>query len=476
MPGAILFLFLGLWLLGGAARALGFSGLRLASTIAVVLSVMITLIALTRGQSLPVARLLLAGALVVPFWVVGPLPHWLAWRVCGPLGLVRLGRLALFFAYFKRPLDRRGARELLAVAWGRRPEALDAACPSVWAMFALPLREERTGHRERAELFVRALLDLPQEARVPRRLRVIGGERLLAAAARRGDWPTVRRLAPLARGRGAWLLQLLARHRLEQPVPAAGLWLAWALAPLRLSTWRWVAAPPAPQEPVEVVGPPASTPWGLHLRLLSEAAAGRPVPLPEVARLARAWDGVLRPRDRARFIARGLTLGALSPADAWESFRGGLASELGALIASAEGSWPQGEELEGLTGEILRGRRDRLFAEVEAGCAGFPPAGGVTRELGRPLEEWEKWLRLRRAVDELRAFCGPQAVATAWHNGLRYAACNWPVFLQRAQDASILWMTWVMHRWSADQARAVGDAEIEGLSVGNAAGAKKSDP
>jgi hypothetical protein len=84
-----------------------------------------------------------------------------------------------------------------------------------------------------------------------------------------------------------------------------------------------------------------------------------------------------------------------------------------------------------------------------------------------PLVELERWLQFRRDLRRLLEASEEHALPTAWYNGLRFAACNWPVFLLRTYGLDVHWACRQMFRWSEAQARQVGDEEIARLSHRN---------
>jgi nitrate/nitrite transporter NarK len=74
----------------------------------------------------------------------------------------------------------------------------------------------------------------------------------------------------------------------------------------------------------------------------------------------------------------------------------------------------------------------------------------------------------QREVDRLVVAGGTDALLTAWFNGLRYVACNWPVYLERAYGGDVGASCVEMHRWSATVARRLRDEEIHRISGANA--------
>jgi hypothetical protein len=92
----------------------------------------------------------------------------------------------------------------------------------------------------------------------------------------------------------------------------------------------------------------------------------------------------------------------------------------------------------------------------------------VTREFRSPLEEWEDWLRFRQLIERLEALAGAEALQTAWHDGVQFAAWNWPFELEKAHGSRATWMCHVMYVWVADMAEKVGDEEAARVNRNNA--------
>jgi hypothetical protein len=183
----------------------------------------------------------------------------------------------------------------------------------------------------------------------------------------------------------------------------------------------------------------------------------------DIAALARSWEEVLDARHEAEWIARGLELGARAPAEASARLRSSVLREMDALLDAGAGPVP--EERSSFLTELLDRRRDRLLAGLERWTAPFGD-GGANRPLRPPIEEWAEWVTFRRHVLRL-ASCGADTLATAWHNGLRLTACNWPVFLHHTYGAQATWAVCVMYVWSSWLAAWVGDERIQTLSQDN---------
>jgi len=412
---------------------------------------------------------LLAGGLCVYASLQGP--HWLAWRVLAPRGWIRAARVVLWPAFHLSRDDRRGAAQLLEAAYGEGWQPGPGKV-TVWTAFALALEAEEEDPR-RADLI---LAGIHRFGKLPRnRLKTQGMELVAWPALRRHDWRRVQRRVEEGRGRGVRLLGRIARAHLEAAPWPPFLWLAWALAPNRRATLPYVkealaagrkrgpASRPAPR-PAEDTG----SVWLRHLRLLERAASGRTVRVTELEALARDWEEALEGAGHSRILARGLELGMQDVARAASALRESLEKELETLAAVAEGAWSQGGGA-GLAG-LLRSRQiEGLIQLAERETAGFPASGGVARALDPPLVELERWYRFQRDIERLRAAGGRDAVQTAWFNGLRYVACNWPVYLERAYTEESAWACREMHLWCASLSAEVMDQQIHSLSADNAA-------
>jgi hypothetical protein len=407
---------------------------------------------------------LLASVLAV--YLTFRLPHWLAWRVLGPRGWVRTAGVMLRLAFHLSRDDRKGAVQLLEAAYSQGWQPGPGKV-TFWTVFALALKAEEEDPR-RADLI---LAGIHRFGRLPRpRLKTQGMELVAWPALRRHDWRRVQQRVEEGRGRGVRLLGLIARAHLDAPAWPPFLWLAWALAPDRRATLPYVrealtarrGRAPASRPPEETGGV-----WLSHLRLLARAAAGRTVRAAELEALARDWEEALGGAGHTRILARGLELGVQDMARAASTLRESLESELETLAAVAEGAWSQGAGT-GLAG-LLRSRQiEGLIQILEREMAGLPASGGVARALDPPLVELERWYRFQRDVERLRAAGGRDAVQTAWFNGLRYVACNWPVYLGRAYNTDSAWACREMHLWCASLSAEVMDEDIHRLSADNA--------
>jgi hypothetical protein len=271
---------------------------------------------------------------------------------------------------------------------------------------------------------------------------------------------------------------MLASAHLSTP-PSRLLWLAWLLAPERRRTFAFVQA--ALDDPHATGGRPAEervapmnekmgeeTVWRRHLELLAAAAAGNSVMAGDVESLAEGWEPVLGPRNFRRLMTRAAELGAPDAQAAAAALRPAIEAELEDLAEAVEGAWAEPKRSGGLVAKVQQGRLDRLFAVVQAEVEPFRGHDFATfpRRLDSPLAEMERWLQFRLSLRRLLA-AEAKALPTAWHNGLRLAACNWPVFLLRTHGGRAHWACREMSSWCETLARKVGDEEIVKLSHGN---------
>ncbi|HEX3553068.1 MAG TPA: hypothetical protein VIA62_07560 [Thermoanaerobaculia bacterium] len=416
-------------------------------------------------------------AFIAMMLVLGPGPRWLAWRLLGPFGLAGLGRVCLWLAPFGLLETFRGNLAFFASAYGGKP-GRESRTASWWLLFAAALDGEAQGSPRQTEQLLE-MLDPATAGRLPWRLGSQGIELLAWPAIERGAWEEAgRRLAP-GHGRGVRLLRRLAAIHGGQASPSAVLWLLWLRAPERRRTLPLVRsalkpAEPAPR-PVERLGPRRiqatgeDDPFRRHLELLAAAAAGQPVRPARVQALADRWEAELGADAQLRLMVRGAELGVTDVQTVVAALPPSIASELEALAEAAEGPWPAPRRPESLAAQVRRRRLDRLFAAVQTEVEPFlgHDLKDFPRKLDAPLVEVERWLRFRRSLRRLLE-SEAEALPTAWHNGLRLAACNWPVYLLRTYGPDAHWACREMSRWCEGLARQVGDAEIAKLSHGNA--------
>jgi hypothetical protein len=402
-------------------------------------------------------------------------PYWLAWRVLGPFGLPVLGRLALYLAPCIELESFQGNQELFSAAFGGKPK-LKRWTATSWTLFVVALRRESEGSADGIDQLLE-FLDVRPPRRLPRRLRRQGVELLAWPAIRNGDWEEAQRRLAHGRGRGVRLLRMLAAAHLPSASPAPSpvlLWLAWLLAPERRYTVSLVrsalarqriqdgrrAAAPAAAGGIESV-------WLRHLELLARAGAGRAVSVADVEALAEGWEALLGRKSYMRLVVRAAELGAPDAQAAASALRPAVEAELEALAETVEGEWPEPAR-RGLAAKLRRRRLDRLFAAVQTEVEPFRghDFANFPRQLDTPLAEMERWLQFRLSLRRLLA-SNAEALPTAWHNGLRLAACNWPVYLLRAHGPAAHRACREMSAWCETLAREVDDQEIVKLSHGN---------
>jgi len=93
-------------------------------------------------------------------------------------------------------------------------------------------------------------------------------------------------------------------------------------------------------------------------------------------------------------------------------------------------------------------------------------AASVGRRAFRFLDS--EWLRFRESVERLEALAGRESLQTAWHDGVEFAAWNWPYELEKAQGPRATWACHVMYVWVAELAEKVGDEEAARVNRNNA--------
>ena len=402
-------------------------------------------------------------------------PRWLAWRVLGPWGLPAMGRAVLWLAPSFTLSTFRGNLELFSAAFGGAPKPQRwTAVP--WFLFTRALRSGRERDPGRVEVLLELLRDFSSR-RLPWRLRGQGFELLAWPAIQAGDWDEALRRLAHGRGRGVRLLRRVASAHTTGVASPFLLWLVWLLAPERRRTRPLVLAVLDPERTAAIIPPPlAPAPqeaaatdgvWLRHLKLLADAAVGRPVRPSDIEAVAEDWENTFRKAGRMRLLSRGAELEVPDVQAVVEGLRPALQAELEAVAESVEGPWPEPQRRDGLAAEVCRRRLDRLYAVVQVEVDPFLGRKGLQRKLDDPLAELERWLQFRRDLRRLLEASGENALPTSWYNGLRIAACNWPVFLLETYGLDAHWACRQMFRWSEAQARKMGDQEIAKLSHDN---------
>lgn len=400
-------------------------------------------------------------------------PRWLAWRILGPWGLPAVGRAMLWLApSFTLPTFR-GNLELFSAAFGGEPKP-QRWTAGPWLLFARVLRGDREGDPGRMEALLELLRDFPSW-RLPWRLRGQGFELLAWRAIQAGDWEEALRRLAHGRGRGVRLLRRVASAHTGGGASPALLWLAWLLAPERRRTRPLVLAivdpertePPRAHTFREEAAARDGGVWLRHLKLLADAAEGRPVSPPDIEAVAEDWEDAFRKAGRMRLLSRGAELEVPDVQAVVAGVRPALRAELEAVAEGVDGPWPEPRRRDSLAAEVCRRRLDRLYATVQLEVDPFLGGKGFQRKLDDPLAELERWLQFRRDLRRLLEASGENALPTSWYGGLRIAACNWPVFLLRTYGLDAHWACRQMFRWSEAQARRMDDQEIVKLSRGN---------
>jgi hypothetical protein len=382
--------------------------------------------------------------------------RWLAWRVLGPWGLPAVGRAVLWLAPSFTLRTFRGNLELFSAAFGGKPKPQRwAAGP--WFLFTRALRSDREGDPGRVEALLELLRDL-SSWRLPWRLRGQGFELLAWPAIQAGDWEEALLRLAHGRGRGVRLLRLVASAHTGGAASPVLLWLAWLLAPGRWRTRPLVLAV-LDTERTAAIAPPSrvSAPreaaaamdgvWLRHLKLLAAAAEGLLVRPPDIEAVAEEWEDTFKKAGRLHLLSRGAELGVPDVQAVVAGLRPALLAELEAVAESADGPWPEPQRRDGLAAEVRRRRCDRLFAAVQVEVDPFLGRKGFQRNLEDPLTELERWLQFRRGLRRLLEASGENALPTSWYNGLRIAACNWPVFLLETYGSEAHWACRQMFRW-----------------------------
>ncbi len=429
-------------------------------------------------------------ALVVLFLTGLWLPHWLGWRVLGPLGWRRAGYWAVVLAPRLSMRHHVGSVETYIAAFGVGRPRPDRWWGDAWSIFTLAVRARGDGAEERLHL-IAGFLDRYPRQRVPRRLRTQGWELLAWPAVDRGHWEEAWSLLQSGEGRGVRFLRaLVAAGRGESELGWSGrarLWCLWSFAPYRrrsLSAVQRASRRACGRSQPEAVQPTAAVePWVAssgtaatstvpigrrHLEALQAVARGEVLTGSWLVALARGWDEVLRAETQAEFIRRGLELGVPHPSQRAEEWAAEIRHDLDTLLQVAIAPWPEVVPEGALTDYVLRHRVDPLLDALRPVVEPWRIGADIGRRAAPTLRELEAWLELRVAVDRLDHLAGDEGLATSWHEGLRYAACNWPVFLMRARDdLTTNWVCREMFEWCAHLAERVGDPEILELTLGN---------
>lgn len=415
--------------------------------------------------SLGPALTLLVGV-VAPAWFFVCLPTWFAWRIAKPLGLRRLVSIACWFSPMVGRHDLASLRVFLAVEAEQGFRAGGNVSADAWTALAAAVEAEQQGNTARARAIADALHCLPEESRFPWLARCHGVEPLVLLAWRRADWNTVLDYAAFGRGRVVRLFALLARVAIGQPILPRTLWWVWLLSPVRRRTFECVRAATAAGRFVPKVTPAPTAVEAVvdrclsvdgrsrHVSLLAAASTGGVVASGDVSALVRAWQPLLDKAGLARLSARALELDVRDSSSEVQAIRADVLSELVALAACCEGKVAAGGDEPGLLGEVALALREQLCREVEVALEGIAPESFSPSIL--PLEAWERWLSLRRALDRL-AIQDEGAFFALWNGRVAATIWNWTCVVFNCHGGRASWIAHMMYVWIAEQAERMGD-------------------
>jgi hypothetical protein len=436
-------------------------------------------------------------SIIIPLIVVRCGPPWLAWRLLRHLRHPLPARCVFWLTPGERKPALIGFACLIVASFGKDPFSsgeplsalkkklrvfflLDELDPQgdldAWAVAARALHAEISGDPEKAARYLGFFDLFARRAQVPRLVRIFAFEQLALHAARREDWSAVARRAAFGSGRGMPLFRLLARAHLSGNVNRVLLLFCWIIAPCRVATYPYLrsllrhqgvtAAQTAPDSPDE------SFPV-MHLRLLREAAEGRPIPLTQVVDLAVSWQSLLTTESYATYLARGMAVGARDSHGAIDGIPQELLTELEELASAGTGDLPVEilenweEWRETLAGALILRLRNRLFSNVEDFAEQFfhdedEPAPPL-------LQCWERWLAMHDATERLGSLMGVDDLATAWYGGLQINAWNGACRVFNAYGKKSVWISYAMFTWLVRVADKVGDEEAARVNRDNAA-------
>lgn len=429
------------------------------------------------------------GAILIPLVTLRSLPPWIAWRLCLPLGLLRLSRFCYWFTPGANareleqfaallqaghgvppapaPPQKKGWKEKLKrfflLKKAPKPFVVDAG-----TVAALALAAEVGGHPARAKQQLQAFDLCPPGIKTPRMLRRFAFEALAWQAAKRSDWQTVEERTRHVCGRAKPLLKCLAAHHLRGVTKRPHLWLAWSIFPGRRQALPLVRAatrrkPPQVTEPLSQPVPESLR--SRHLDLLRRAAEGAPLDMAEVFQVTQGWDGEFSPERKEILLRRGLELGARDLLSLAEKLQNTLLEELEELVSVALGEVPSeifvgaGDEKPGLTAMLFIHLKNRLYDEISRTQELFRLPKDIQVADEAILDIWERWLALHEAVTRLHRLLGDEALATLWYGGLREDAWNSASRLSNACGNRIAWISIIQFHWVAEIAARVGDAD-----------------
>lgn len=423
-------------------------------------------------------------------------PPWLAWRVLRHLRHPLPARFVFWFTPGIKKPALAGFARLVVASYGRHPLPPEQPPPALrkklrvffmmnekgpgrdldaWTIAALALHAEISGDPRKAQLFLTSFEQLGRSL-VPRLVRIYAFELLALHAARRGDWRRVAHLAASGTGRSMLLLRTLASGHLTGRANWPLLLLAWGIAPCRIAAFRHLRALIAQRGATDAqsaMEAPPETFQVAHLRLLRDAAEGKPVGLRNVLGLASAWQTKLTAESHAAILARGMEVGARDAHGAAEAIPESLLAELEELAAGGAGGLPE-EMVENwekwrdtLAGEVVMRLRNRLFKRAEDAALLFFDENA---EQAPPLLEcWERWLAMRDATERLGFLMGMDDVATIWYGGLRLNAWNGACRVFNTYGKESAWIGQLMFSWVVTIAEKLGDEDAVEVNRRNAA-------
>jgi hypothetical protein len=352
-----------------------------------------------------------------------------------------------------------GAAVYGALALARRPsspEALDwlelqvnaARSRRGAAVVAVGLLAALRGDRDRARgLFL--IADATPRNHIPRCVRVIARDWLIADAARIGDWPEVVRMGRRGKGslRWSYALARMAERLAEDPRSCRNwqLCLWWMIAPRRIATFsllrRALAVPRVAKQVVD--GPPIAD--GLPDALAGLARSLECRFVHDRGSLARAAAGVDAAIDlavtRTRVQERLQVLGSQNDI---ATVTTALQARLSDLLVPLIEEFPR--IAVGARGPILDQAiervRARLLRDIEAQCKDYDDRQDNERSLNE-LEEWGTWAVTRHQAHRLLEL-SPESEDMLFHR-MYVPVCNFAVF--QHNTCRRIGLAYDMHTW-----------------------------
>ena len=434
--------------------------------------------------------------IVIPITLIRCGPPWLAWRVLRHLGHALPARIIFWFTPGEGKSDLIGFARLVEASGGHDLTATKPPPSTLrkrlrvffmlgeqelqgdldaWAVAAHALYAEISGDPQKAGHYIHSFNLLARSSQAPRLVRIFAFEQFALHAAKRGAWGTVANYAAFGAGRSMPLLRLLAKGHITGTCNWALLALYWIIAPCRLATFPYLRSLLSPQRSsdAQAATPSDETFQVAHLRLLSDAAEGRPIELVQVLRLAAAWQSALTSESSAAILARGMEVGARDSRGVADAIPEELLAEMEELVAVATGGLPEDifvnweEWRETLVGTVVMRLRSRLFQKLEESSAKFFDDDA---EHAPPLLQcWDTWLAMHDATERLGYLMGTEDVATAWYGGLQITAWNGACRVSNTYGSKGNWISYLMFSWVVRIADIVEDEEAARVNRNNAA-------